>query len=224
MADIDHTTDADNTAPHPANTNAAGDDLIVSATVEIIAGFDNTEDVLAATGLPTGISASYNATTGVLTLTGNASPADYQTALRAVTYQNTDTTDPDNTTRTVRFTVNDHEGDSNVQERDIEVLDVNDPPVAVKDDFDASFNVTEDSPGTLEGQDVTPGTAGQDSDPEDGTNVDVIGYDYHSANGAAVTVNAAGIITDYNPSIGNNTFALQQLDAGQVITDDFSYT
>ncbi len=226
VADVDHTTDADNTAPHPANSDASGDDLIVSATIQITAGLDSSEDVLAVAGaLPAGITAGvYDASTGTLTLTGNATPADYQTALRQITYQNTDTVDPDNTTRTVTFTVNDHQGDSNSQTRDINVVDGNDLPTAVKDVYDETFGVTEDSPGSVEGQDVTPGTAGQDSDPEDGGNVIVVGYDRHSATGANVTIDANGIITDYNPNIGNNTFTLQQMRAGETLTDDFTYT
>jgi VCBS repeat-containing protein len=60
-------------------------------------------DVLAVSGtLPTGITASYSASTGVLTLSGSASLADYQAALRAVTF---DTTSTDTTDRTFDFSL-----------------------------------------------------------------------------------------------------------------------
>ncbi|NVK06526.1 MAG: cadherin-like domain-containing protein, partial [Marivivens sp.] len=60
-------------------------------------------DVLAVSGtLPTGITASYSASTGVLTLSGSASLADYQAVLRAVTF---DTTSTDTTDRTFDFSL-----------------------------------------------------------------------------------------------------------------------
>ena len=48
-----------------------------------------------------GITGSYNSGTGVLTLTGTATKAQYQTALRSVTYSNLSSDDPtvDNTDR-----------------------------------------------------------------------------------------------------------------------------
>ena len=64
------------------NTNLA------SATVSITANFVTGEDVLGFTN-QNGITGSYNAATGVLTLTGSATVANYQTALRSVTYVNT---------------------------------------------------------------------------------------------------------------------------------------
>jgi hypothetical protein len=76
------------------------------ARVVIGTGFRNTEDTLApATGTNAdGITYSYNATTGVLTLTGNATIAQYQTALRAVRYSNS-SDNPDTTARTITFTL-----------------------------------------------------------------------------------------------------------------------
>jgi VCBS repeat-containing protein len=60
-------------------------------------------DLLDVSGtLPAGITASYSASTGVLTLSGSASLADYQAALRAVTF---DTTSTDTTDRTFDFSL-----------------------------------------------------------------------------------------------------------------------
>jgi len=53
------------------------------ATVVIATGYEN-GDTLATGTLPTGISASYNA--GTLTLTGSATKADYQTAMKTVSF------------------------------------------------------------------------------------------------------------------------------------------
>ena len=61
---------------------------LTGATVRSPAISSPAEDVLGFTN-QNGITGSYNAATGVLTLTGIASVANYQTALRSVTYFNT---------------------------------------------------------------------------------------------------------------------------------------
>jgi gliding motility-associated-like protein len=88
------------------------DTQLESASVTISAGFISTEDVL--TFSPTsGITGSFNNTTGVLNLIGTAPLADYQTVLRSVTYQNTNTGDRNKTARTLTFRVNDGTDNSN---------------------------------------------------------------------------------------------------------------
>ncbi len=64
----------------------------------------------------------------VLTLTGSASVADYQAALRSITYANL-SDHPSTITRTVRFNVNDGSLDSTVVTRDIQIVAVNDEEV-----------------------------------------------------------------------------------------------
>src|SRR4029079_18891634 len=56
---------------------------LASATVSITANFVTGQDVLGFT-TQNGITGSFNSTTGVLTLTGSSSVANYQTALRSV--------------------------------------------------------------------------------------------------------------------------------------------
>ena len=68
------------------------------------------------------ITGTWNATTGTLTLAGSDTVADYQAALRAVTYQNT-SQNPRRLTRTVSFTVNDGAANSNTVTRTITVTD-----------------------------------------------------------------------------------------------------
>jgi hypothetical protein len=103
------------------------DTHIESAVIQITAAHVNGEDVLAFadTGSITG---SWDALTGTLTLTGTDSLANYDLALRSVTYQNT-SDDPSTATRTVSFTVNDGDVDSNTQSRDIAITAENDAPV-----------------------------------------------------------------------------------------------
>ncbi|MEQ8476441.1 FG-GAP-like repeat-containing protein [Fulvivirga sp.] len=98
-----------------------------SATVQITTNFQTSEDVLEFTD-QNGITGSYNATIGLLTLTGSASVANYQTALRSVRYSNT-SQDPNNTNRTIRIRVNDGTINSNLATRIVEVVPINDAPV-----------------------------------------------------------------------------------------------
>lgn len=68
------------------NLSITGAGTIDGARVSVSANFA-AGDLLAYTGgLPSGVSASYNAGTGVLTFTGNATPAQYQALLRTVTF------------------------------------------------------------------------------------------------------------------------------------------
>ncbi len=115
------------------STNLAG------ATITIGTGYVNGQDVLSlGTNPQNGITAgAFNATTGTLTLTGTATVANYQTALRDVRYANT-SDNPTAAARTVTFRADDGAGVnnlSNIVSRDVTVTPVNDPPVAGDDSF-----------------------------------------------------------------------------------------
>ena len=87
------------------NITVTGEDglVLTGAIVRIRSGFVAGEDVLAFT--PTAhLSGSYDANTGILTITGNADAAEMQELLRSVTYQNTSTT-PNTTPREIIFVV-----------------------------------------------------------------------------------------------------------------------
>src|SRR3954452_20748353 len=103
------------------------------------------EDRLAFTD-QNGITGSYNSSTGVLTLTGSASVADYQTALQSVTYENISenpTPDP----RTIRVQITDSSGASSVPStRDVYVSPVNDAPVVTPSAGSTAY--TEGDPAT----------------------------------------------------------------------------
>lgn len=131
--DIEGSTLAYNSGDSPTAISSTittydGDDTdIESATIQITSNYDPTEDVLEFVD-QLGITGSWNAVTGTLTLTGTATVAEYQTALRAVTYVNTDPA-PVETTRTVTFIINDGDDDSNTQTRNISVTKVNNAPI-----------------------------------------------------------------------------------------------
>ncbi|MGJ5631155.1 beta strand repeat-containing protein [Nostoc sp. CALU 1950] len=109
-----------------------------SATVSITSGFVSTQDILAFSN-QNGITGSYNSSTGVLTLTGSATVANYQTALRSITYINS-SDNPATTPRTVSFLVNDGTANSTTVTRNINITAVNDAPVAVNDSITTNKN------------------------------------------------------------------------------------
>ena len=111
---------------------------IQSATITIAINRQS-GDALSAGALPPGITASsYNSFTGVITLSGAASLADYQTALHQVVF---DTTSLSTADRIIKVTVNDGTFDSNVGTTYMHVVlpPPNVPPVL---DLDANNSTT----------------------------------------------------------------------------------
>jgi VCBS repeat-containing protein len=101
--------------------------MLQSATITLTDRQAN--DLLTAGSLPVGISASaYNPATGVITLSGTASLADYQTAIQAITFSNPSDT-LSNADRHVSVTVSDGALLSNTAVSVIHVIAVNDAPV-----------------------------------------------------------------------------------------------
>src|SRR5439155_991423 len=76
---------------------------LTGATVSITANFASGQDVLGFTS-QNGITGSYVAATGILTLSGTATVAQYQTALESVTYFNS-SDNPSGLTRTISYQV-----------------------------------------------------------------------------------------------------------------------
>ena len=133
---------------------------LTGATVRIGSNYAGAEDLLAFTNTAA-ITGSWDASSGILTLSGVASVADYQAALRAVTYVNT-SDDPSTLARTVTFVVNDGSADSNLAGRTINVVSVNDAPVITSGGGGpaAGINVNENATAvtTLTATDVDAGT------------------------------------------------------------------
>ena len=127
------------TPVNPGLTVSDGDDSqLESATVAIGAGFDASEDVLAFTD-QNGIGGSYNASTGVLTLTGSATKANYQAALRSVGYRNSDASGPSTADRSISLEVNDGDADSNAVTTTVTVAQVADAPILTAGSNAATF-------------------------------------------------------------------------------------
>lgn len=88
---------------------AASSANLTSMTVILEGIQDAGEEVLAADTTGTNITASYNAVTGVLLLSGVDTVDNYQSVLRSLTYENS-ATNPQDGTRTVSLTVEDSYG------------------------------------------------------------------------------------------------------------------
>lgn len=86
--------------------NDTDNPTLSGATVKITTNFDGTEDRLLFTNA-NGITGTYSTTTGILSLSGTATLANYQAALRSVRYQNIDAVDPLALPRRLTFAVTD---------------------------------------------------------------------------------------------------------------------
>ena len=205
---------------------------LASATVTIASGFV-AGDVLGFTG-QNGISASYDANTHVLTLGGVASVANYQAALRSVTFSSS-SDNPTNfgayPSRTIIWSADDgasaNHASNNVSST-VAVTAVDDPAVAHNDAF-----------GTLETTAIGSGLSlfadngsGADSDP-DGPALQIGAVNGLSANvgdqialssGALLTVHADGSFA-YDPNHAFDYLAGPGSGASDVsATDMFNYT
>jgi hypothetical protein len=103
--------------------------LLTHATVRIAQCLDPAQDllVLPAFAASLGISGSYDAAKGVLSLSGTASPANYQAVLRGVAYEN-DSDAPSTATRKVTFEIGDATSSRHVSV-DVKVVAIDDAPV-----------------------------------------------------------------------------------------------
>lgn len=102
---------------------------LISASVRITGNYDATQDLLSFTN-QSGITGNWNSATGVLTLTGSASVANYEAALRAVTYSNSSEA-PSTADRTISFAVSDAHLTSATVTRTIAVVATNDAPTGL---------------------------------------------------------------------------------------------
>ena len=110
---------------------------LASLTVTLANLLDGADEVLSADTTGTSISASYDSGTGILTLSGSDSVANYQQVLRTVSYDNTSET-PTTTARTITFVANDGSGDGNVATTTVSMATRDDVPVLDLDANDSS--------------------------------------------------------------------------------------
>ena len=218
----------DNTASTPVAIDASialsdrDNTTLASAAVAISGNFRAGQDVLAFAndGATMGnITASYNAATGVLTLSsagGTATLTQWQAALKSVTYTDTAIT-PDTATRTISFSVNDGTKTSAVATRTMTVVDTDQTPIVTTSGGNASFVAADNTTSTPVA--VDPGIALSDRDnttlasatvavtgnfhagedvlafANDGTTMGNISASYNAATGVLTLSSAGGAAT-----------------------------
>ena len=104
------------------------DTLLTGLTASIDARYDGASEGLTANVTGTSITASYDANSGVLTLSGSDTVAHYEQVLRTIRYQNT-SDDPTTTARTIYIRAEDGVAYSNDGTVNLTVVAVNDAPV-----------------------------------------------------------------------------------------------
>lgn len=136
-----------------------------SATITITNVLNADDEFLAVDVTGTAITPSYDPATGILTLSGSDTLANYQTVIRSLTYDNV-SDNPDTTDRAIEVIVNDAFSDSATATITVTVLAENDPPqltlptpydtgspVEVDVDTEVTFDVTvvdpDDAPENL---------------------------------------------------------------------------
>ncbi|MEQ8786456.1 MAG: DUF2341 domain-containing protein [Pirellulaceae bacterium] len=189
-----------------ADADAALSDVdstnLSSLTVTITNLLDGAAESLSANTAGTSITANYVSGTGVLTLSGADTVANYQQVLRTVSYNNT-SQDPTTTARTITFQATDGALSSNLSIATVAVTDFNNAPVAVADSFLAEAG----SSYTL----TIASLLGNDSDAEGSPlSIQIVGG---PSQGALVT-NADGSFT-YTPNplfVGVETFSYRVSD------------
>jgi Ca2+-binding RTX toxin-like protein len=122
-----YTEQAPAIAIDPALQVKDDDSLTLQGATVSIGGYVAGQDRLEFTN-QSGITGNFDQATGILTLTGTASLAAYQTALRSVKYFNT-SNNPNTANRTIRFTATDGENTSALVSRTVQLATVNDPPI-----------------------------------------------------------------------------------------------
>ncbi|WP_445636438.1 hypothetical protein NSTC745_01339 [Nostoc sp. DSM 114161] len=195
---------------------------LVGATIAITNLLDGTAESLGATAIGN-ISANYNTTTGILTLSGTDTIANYRQVFASLTYNNT-ATSPNITNRTIEFVVNDGQAFSNTSVVSTTTLTFNfngnQPPIAVND----VFTTSEDT--VLSGNVLIANPTIADSDPNNDIlsviqvngNSASIGNQITLTSGALLTLNSNGSFV-YNP---NSKF--ESLGVGATASDSFTYT
>ena len=128
--------------------------------------------------------------------------ANYEAALRAVTYQNT-SENPSGLVRTVSFTTSDGTADSNVQTRQITVTPVNDAPVLAAIEG-TSLTYTENDPATA----VTATLTASDVDNTNltGATIQITG-NYQNGQDVLSFTNTGTITGNWNAATGTLTLS-----------------
>ncbi len=200
---------------------------ITSATATLSNLLDGTAESLSANAGSTGIVISYNSGTGVLSLSGSSSIANYQQVLRTVAYNDT-STNPNTTPRTINFVVNDGNSNSATVTSTVNLTAVDNPSVLTVSD---TSSYTENAAAGL----VAPTLTVSDPDGLNGAKVSIgTNFDVNDRLGiqgqGGTSGTISGLTWNYDPTKGILTFtgaasaAVYQAALRQVVYSNVSET
>ena len=175
------------------NISDVDDSHIESAQI-VFNNYNAGEDIIDTSGI-SGLAATTSVVGNdlVIRLTGSATLADYQTAIQAITYRNTNETPDENRLIELDITVNDGETNSNTATTTIHLNAAPDP--------------VSDSAAVIEGQNTISGNV-MTNDTDEGTpSATVYQFSYTDENGDVNTVSAGTIVNTqfgYNFTINSN--------------------
>src|SRR4029078_7416220 len=156
-------------------------------------------DQLSADTTGTSIVADYNATTGVLTLTGSDNIPHYNQVLDGITFASS-SDNPTNfgtdTSRTISWTVNDGALDSNTGSTTINVTAVNDAPVI------AGAGNTTGSTEKAAGVTIDAGLTASDVDNQNLASAKVSIGNFFAGDQLSADTTGTSIVADYNATTG----------------------
>ncbi len=171
---------------------------ITGATISIDSSYQPGEDLLLFTDTDS-ISATWDGLNGILTLTGNASVLEYQSALQSISYFNS-SEHPDPSTRSLTLTVSDGIDDSNQLIIELRPVAINDAPELNLTTTD--FVYRESDAATLIAADLTL----SDVDSTDLTQATIsIENNYHPAEDLLSFINSDNITADWDADTGSLT-------------------
>jgi fibronectin-binding autotransporter adhesin len=208
---------------HALTVTDSGSKTLASASVAISGGFSAGDALHFAN--QSGITGSYNASTGVLTLTGAASLAAYQTALESVTFSSSSanpTRSGADMTRAVSFAVNDGAHSSNVIVASVAVV-AQPPSLAhaggaltyyaggAADDIAHALTVTSPGSTTLASASVSITGGFSTGDALNFTNQSGITGSYNASTGV-LTLAGAATLAAYQSALESVTFSSSLTD------------
>ncbi len=177
------------TVADPDSTELSG------ATVTVSGGFETGADTLSATS-QSGITTSFNAATGTLTLSGTAAIADYQTVLQSVTFENT-SDNPSTATRTITFEVTDPDGETASGTRSLDITVSNDAPTIVASSTTVNYTAGSGAVALDDAVDVSD----PDADDLVGATVTISNFE-STEDQLAITTTGTSITSNFDAATG----------------------
>ena len=212
----------------------ADNPTLASANVTMTTNYANGQDALAFTN-QAGITGTWTPATGVLALSGTASVADYQAALRSISYANS-SNNPATVLRTVSFTASDGILTSTPVTRTVSVSAVNDAPSNTVPASQTTFQNTQavfivGNGNAISTSDPDASSAQVQLTSTNGTSTlsGTAGLTFTTGDGTAdATMSFTGTITAINTALAGLRFAPQPNFTGtatlQILTSDLGGT